>query len=340
MGRFTTWYTILNGTYNAQAEPVQNLDVLSRWLIATRSVVFVMTANAVILGTLLSVIAVGLTPTFVPYFLLLLLGLVLAHATSNLFNDYWDAKHGIDTSEGYFRPAYLPHPIISGMMSSRSLFTVGLIHLAAVVLLASYFVTIRGPVVLLFAGLGILFLILYAGGPTPLKRIGLGEPTVFVVWGPLMVGGTFYVLNGFLPIWVIIASVPYAVVVTTVLLGKHIDKLEYDRELGIRTLPVLLGEWATRLLLKSLIAVAYLAVVALVLTKILPVWSLISLLALPRASQLFGVLSSPRPKESPQGYQLWPIWFLGYVFSHNRRFGALYIAGLILGVFLPFYVSL
>ena len=166
------------------------------------------------------------------------------------------------------------------------------------------------------------------------------EPTVFVVWGPLMVGGTFYVLNGYLPIWVIIASVPYAVVVTTVLLGKHIDKLEYDRNIGVKTLPVLLGERVTRLLLRGLIAIAYFAVVALVLAKILPIWSLLSLLALPRASQLFRVLSLPRPKESPEGYQSRPIWFLGYVFSHNRRFGALYIAGLITGVFLPFYVGL
>lgn len=303
MGRFATWYTILNGTYNARNEPVQNLDAFSRWLIATRSVVFVMTANAAILGGLLTVMAGGFTNTFIPYFALLVLGLTLAHATSNLFNDYWDAKHGIDTSAGYFRPAYLPHPIISGMMSPRSLFSLGLIHLIAVIGITAYFAAIRGPVVLLFAGLGILFLILYAGGPTPLKRIGLGEPTVFVVWGPLMVGGTFYVLNGYLPIWIIIASVPYAVVVTTVLLGKHIDKLEYDRELGIRTLPVLIGERATRLLLKSLIAIAYLAVVTLVFAKILPIWSLLSLLALPRASHLFSILSSPRPKESPEGYQ-------------------------------------
>ena len=153
MSRFNTWYTILNGTYNSRNEPVQSLDPVSRWLIATRSVVFVMTANSVILGTLLSVLAGGFTPSLIPYFLLILLGLMLAHATSNLFNDYWDAKHGIDTTVGYFRPAYLPHPIISGMMSSRGLFSLGLIHLAAVVSIAFYFALIRGPTVLLFAGL-------------------------------------------------------------------------------------------------------------------------------------------------------------------------------------------
>ncbi len=199
MGTLRTWYSILNGTYNPKTQAVQDLDAFSRWLVATRSVVFVMTVNSVIIGALLAVTAVGVTSTLLPYFVLLVLGLTFAHATSNLFNDYWDAKHGIDTTEGYFRPAYLPHPSISGMMSQKGLFSLGLVHLVAMVAIASYFVLLRGPLVILFAGLGVVFLTLYAGGPKPLKRIGLGEPAVFVVWGPLMVGGTFYVLTAALP---------------------------------------------------------------------------------------------------------------------------------------------
>src|SRR5512135_3307824 len=117
MGNVRTWYSILNGTYDMHKEPVGDLDSVSRWLVATRSVVFVMTANSVIIGGLLYVLSSGLTLGFVLPFALVMLGLVLAHAASNLFNDYWDAKHGIDTSEGYFRPAYMPHPSLSGMMT-------------------------------------------------------------------------------------------------------------------------------------------------------------------------------------------------------------------------------
>lgn len=207
------------------------------------------------------------------------------------------------------------------------------------VAITGYFVLLRGPLVLVFAGLGLLFLTSYAGGPLPLKRIGLGEQTVFVVWGPLMVGGTFFVLSGTLPLWVIIASIPYAVSVTTVLFGKHIDKIEYDTPLGVRTVPVLLGEGATKMVLKALIVVAYASVVGLVATGFLPIWSLISLAALPRASKLFGVLSQPRPREKPESAIAWPIWYLGFVFSHNRRFGALYVFGLILSVLVPVYVQ-
>ena len=338
MGKLRTWYSILNGTYNMHTEPVQGLDAVSRLLIATRSVVFVMTVNSVIIGGLLYILYAGFHLGFLLPFALVLAGLVLAHAASNLFNDYWDAKHGIDTSEGYFRPAYMPHPSLSGMMTPQGLFSLGLANLAGMVAIAAYFVVLRGPLVLVFAGLGVLFLLLYAGGPIPLKRIGLGEATVFVVWGPLMVGGTFFVLSGVLPAWVLIASIPYAVSVTTVLFGKHIDKIEYDTKLGVKTVPVLLGEAATKTALKALIIIAYAAVIGLVAARFLPIWSLISLLALPRASQLFHTLSEPRPKEAPPGAIMWPIWYLGFVFNHNRRFGALYVFGLILSVLLPIYI--
>ena len=319
-------------------EPVQVLDIVSRWLIATRSVVFVMTVNSVIIGGLLYVLYGGFSVGFLFPFALVLVGLVLAHATSNLFNDYFDAKHGIDTSQDYFRPAYMPHPLLSGIMSRRGLLLLGFAQLIAMAAIAIYLVELRGLLVLVFAGLGLLLLTIYAGGPVPLKRVGLGEPTVFVVWGPLMVGGTFYVLSGTFPLWVLIASIPYAVSVTTVLFGKHIDKIDYDTKLGVKTVPVLLGEAATKTALKALIVIAYAAVIGLVVTKFLPVWSLISLVALPRAILLFHTLSQPRPKEPPAGAIMWPIWYLGFVFSHNRRFGALYVFGLILSVLLPIYI--
>lgn len=338
MGKPNTWYKILNGTYDMHSQPVQGLDTVSRWLIATRSVVFVMTVNSAIIGGLLYLLRFGFSFGFLIPFSLVIVGLVLAHAASNLFNDYWDAKHGIDSSEGYFRPAYMPHPSLSGMMTPQGLASLGIVHLLGMISIAAYFFLLRGPLVLVFAGLGVLFLVAYAGGPMPLKRVGLGEPAVFVVWGPLMVGGTFYILSGTFPAWVVIASIPYAISVTTVLFGKHIDKIKYDTKLGVKTVPVILGESATKTALKVLIVVAYATVIGLVVTKFLPVWSLISLLALPRASQLFRTLSQPKPKEPPPGAVMWPIWYLGFVFNHNRRFGALYVLGLVLSVLFPIYI--
>ena len=59
-----------------------------------------------------------------------------------------------------------------------------------------------------FALTGALLLMFYSGGPFPLKYIGLGEFAVFIIWGPLMIGGTYYVMAEELPGWVLLASVP------------------------------------------------------------------------------------------------------------------------------------
>lgn len=332
------WYSILSGTYDPKSLPVEKLDPFSRWLVATRSVVFVMTANSVLIALLLASITFGLRQEFIFPSVLCMAGLILAHAASNLFNDYWDAKHGIDTSEGYFRPAYLPHPSISGMMSQNVLFSVGLIHLLGMLTIAAYLLMLRGPQVLLFTALGAAFLIAYAGGPLPLKKIGLGEIAVFAVWGPLMIGGSFYVITGTLPSWVFLASVPYGVSVSTVLFGKHIDKIDYDTKIGVKTLPVVLGEKRTKQAIKLLVALAYSSILVLVVLHFLPLPSLLAFLAIPRAVVLFRFLDTPRPAEPPKGYSFWPIWYLGSVFTHNRRFGALFILGLVVSLVVPVYV--
>lgn len=332
------WYSILNGTYNSKQVPVQTLDPFSKWLVATRSVVFVMTANSVLIAFLLAIISYGFKLDFLPLVAILVLGLTISHAASNLFNDYYDAKHGIDTSNDYFRPQYLPHPSISGMMSQKSLFFSASIHLAIMLSVASYFFILRGPLVLLFTFLGAISMLLYAGGPKPFKRIGMGEIVVFIVWGPLMIGGSYFVLTGSLPAWVILASVPYGVSVSTVLFGKHIDKIEYDKQIGVKTLPVIIGEKNTKIIIKGMIFFAYSSVCFLVLIKTLPVFTLLSFLALPKAKSLFEFLSRPRPKEPPQGYSIWPIWYLGAVFSHNRRYGSLLLLGLIFSSLVPVYI--
>ena len=78
-----------------------------------------------------------------------------------------------------------------------------------------------------------------------------GEPTVIAVWGPLMVGGTYYAATGTIPGAVLLASLPYAILSTTVLMGKHIDKLAWDAPAGTRTLPVMLGEARARAITSS-----------------------------------------------------------------------------------------
>jgi len=148
------------------------------------------------------------------------------------------------------------------------------------------------------------------------------------VWGPLMVGGVYYAAVGHLPGHVLAASVPYGLLCTTVLFGKHIDKIPWDEPMGIRTMPVILGEAGARRVAQGLMAAFYVSVVALVALGWLPWTTLAVFGALPALAKVWKAFDSPRPAEPPPRFPVWPLWFAAIAFLHTRRAGALLVLGL------------
>lgn len=307
------------------------MDPVSRWLLVVRCCVFPMTLISAAIGGLLAVTVGRFEP--VP-FLLAAVGLLLAHAANNMINDYFDLETGLDTAE-YVRAQYAPHPVLSGLVPRGQLLRAILLVNAVDALIALALTALRGWPILAFALAGLFISVFYVAPPLRLKRIGLGELGVFLVWGPLMIGGTFYATTGMLPGWVWAASLPYALLVATVLIGKHIDKLEQDRAQGIRTLPVLLGERAARALNAGLMVAFYLAVLGLVAARIMGPWLLLTLLGVPRLITVLRTYARPRPAAPPPGYPVWPLWYVSWAFVFNRRAGALFLAGLLLNIIVP-----
>ena len=91
------------------------------------------------------------------------------------------------------------------------------------------------------------------------------------------------------------ASIPYALLVTCVLMGKHVDKIEADTAKGIHTLPVILGRDRALALTRGLIVAFFPLVVLLVATGMVGVWALLALVAVPRARKMLAALRQPRP---------------------------------------------
>lgn len=324
------WWTALETI--PPMEQLKQADEITRWLVAARAVVFVMTFTSAALG---GILAASVGKFDLGLFSITALGLVLAHAASNLLNDFWDTRHGLDTADSP-RVLYGLHALGHKFMGTRELLVGSGMILLVAAAIGGYLTLVAGPLVAFFAVAGAAILFFYAGDPLPLKFVGLGELAVLIVWGPLMVGGTYYVLTRDLPAWVIIASLPYALGVTTVLLGKHLDKIDFDRRMRVRTLPVVIGEQRARWLTIALTALMYLSTLYLVLTGAFLLWLLLVALALPRARNLYRVYSQPRPKQLPEGYTGGPLWFVSFSFLHNRRFGALYIGGWLLHVLTRF----
>jgi len=308
----------------------KEMDLVSRWLIITRAAVFSMTLTSGLIGGLLA--ATAATFAWTP-FLLALLGLVLAHAANNMINDYFDLSGGVDTSE-YYRAQYAPHPILSGLISTAGLRNAILLVNLADAAIAVYLVSVRGWPVLLFAGLGLFISVFYVAPPIRLKHIGLGELGVFIVWGPLMIGGSYYCAAGTVPLSVYAAALPYALLVTTVLIGKHVDKLEQDQAKGIRTLPVLLGHDVSLRLNQALMVAFYVITLLLVATHVLGFWVLLVIFSLPRLVRVWKVYNDPKPSAPPPNYPVWPLWYVAGAFYLNKLAGGLFILGLFLNLML------
>src|SRR3954452_1747653 len=241
-GRLASWQHALTTTNPPQGVPVDHLDGVTRWLVVTRAAVLPMTLGAGLVAGLLALRNPGFSWL---HLVLALIGIVAAHLANNLMNDVFDTSVGTDVGS-YPRVLYAPHPIVSGLVSRRTLLTAitmtNLVDLVILIVLTAR----RGWRVVAFAVAGFVLSVAYTAPPLRLKKIGLGEPDVLVVWGPLMIGGTFYAATGSLPWQVLVASIPYGLLCTTVLMGKHVDKIPYDAPAGTRTLPVLLGEHRAR----------------------------------------------------------------------------------------------
>src|SRR5271163_1781111 len=248
--RLGSWAYALRTT---NPPPGGRIDAVTRWIVVSRAAVLPMTLVSGLVGGLLAVGQPGLDWRWL---VLAVVGITLAHIANNLMNDLYDTRVGTDSAT-YPRALYAPHPVLSGLVSRRTLVcaivVVNFLDLGILIVLT----WARGWPVAAFALTGFVLSVAYTAPPLRLKKRGLGEPDVLAVWGPLVVCGTYYSAVGSVGWQIVLASIPYGVLCTTVLMGKHIDKIPYDAPLGIRTLPVILGDARARVVTLGLMAGFY-----------------------------------------------------------------------------------
>ena len=323
-GRLQTWLGIMR---TCGAPDPTDLDPIGRWLLISRACVQPMTLTAAAIAGLLAARVPGVRWDL---FALSSVGIVVAHASNNMINDYFDHAAGLD-SAAYPRTQYAPHPVEAGIVTRAGLRRGIMVANSIDLVIMSLLVFERGWSIAAFALTGLFISVAYVAPPFRLKAKGLGEPSVFVIWGPLMVGGTHLAATSTLPREVIYASVPYALLVTTVLMGKHIDKLEWDRAEKVHTLPVLLGDGTSRRATQLLFVGFYAAIGTLIAADVLSPWTAVALLGAPTLVRVLRTYSKPRPDQPPARYPLWPLWFGPWAFLHARRAGALFVLGLAIG---------
>lgn len=312
------------------------LDIVSKWLIATRSAVTMVTIYSCTIAALLAWRDGYFA--WLPW-LIVTLGLFLAHGTNNLLNDYTDFKRGVD-KDNYFRTQYGVHPLVQSFWTKSQQLQWFAVSGVLAVLTGAYalFYTQFNPVVAGLFAFGSLVLLFYTW---PLKYWALGEFAIFLIWGPIMIAGVYFVLasgmGGDLDnLWnVALAGIPFGLSVASINVAKHIDKRDDDLAKGVGTMPVRVGEKAARYITMAALFIVYSVIVYLVFVPryFTPIM-LIIFFAGKRALQALRVLCNPKPPAPPEWWPAWPVWFSAFAFNHNRGFGGLFILGLLVDTLL------
>ncbi len=175
-------------------------------------------------------------------------GLLLAHAAANLLQPL------LAGAGARAVPPLTPGPLEQGRISRLWVWCFAAVLGTAALGCGAWLVALRGGATLELFAAGLFLALFYRW---PLRGLGLGEPAVFLVWGPLMLHGTFYVTTGGWSPEVALLAILYGLGPTVIVIAAHLETRAQDAARGLWTMPVWLGEARARVLARLLIALQY-----------------------------------------------------------------------------------
>jgi len=216
--------------------------------------------------------------------LLTIIGCMTAHAGANLLSDYFDYKTRVDREGTFGSSGILVEKIMRPDQILRGASVAFLIALTIGIYLV--FVTPNGTFLLWLILIGGVLGIFYTAEPLAFKYRAMGDMAVFISFGSAMVLGAYYVQAHHFSWGPVLYALPIALLVDAILHGNNMRDIQNDREVDIKTIPILIGENFSKDMYYGLIFGAY------VLTLILIVWaglsaiSLLTFLSFPLAVKL------------------------------------------------------
>lgn len=264
-----------------------------RWLVITRAPFLTATLVPVLMAAAL--VAFRGAPEPFPWLLFAyaLIGAAALHVSANTFNDYFDWTSGTDElNTDYFAPySGGSRSVELGLIDERGLLRVAVLSLLVSAVAAVPVLVAHGPLVLAFGMAGAFLAYFYTAPPLKLSaRQGLGELSVGVGFGPLLVAGSVFALTGTVGQADFLAGAPAGLLTAAILLINEFPDAGADRLAGKNHLVVTLGKSKSRWIYVSLVVLAFATCVAWVWADIFPPEALTMLLAIPIAMKATAVL--------------------------------------------------
>ncbi|NMD72121.1 1,4-dihydroxy-2-naphthoate polyprenyltransferase [Bacillus sp. DNRA2] len=237
----------------------------------------------VLLGTAL---AMPHTDIHIGLFVAMLLACLLIQAATNMFNEYYDFKRGLDTAES----VGIGGAIVREGIEAKTVLYIALALYGISLLLGVYICAGTSWWLALIGSVSMLMGYLYTGGPLPIAYTPLGELFAGFFMGCLIVLISYFIQTGNVSETAILVSIPITILVGAILMANNIRDLDGDKEFGRKTLAILLGRKGAILFLAGMFIISYAWVFVLIFLKVVSPWLAIV------------VLSSPKPLKAISGF--------------------------------------
>ncbi len=212
-----------------------------------------------------------------PLFLAALFGAVLLHLGTNVINEIYDVRHGIDT----ITSPRASHALLKGRVTEHEAFRLATVFFVLAVMIGVGLIAVRGWPVVVIGLIGLVAGWGYTAPPLQLKYRALGVPIVFLMMGLLMVVGSYYVISGVFSARAVVVSIPVGFLVAAILHGNEWRDMTDDARYGIGTLSTMVGRRVAYYGYVGLVLGAYLALAIAVMVGALPLTTLLAMLSLP-----------------------------------------------------------
>ena len=225
-------------------------------------------------------------------FILFLLACLLIQAATNLFNEYYDYKHGLDKvdSEG------ISGSIVKGNLSPKEVM-VGALVLYTLAFGLGLILTFMTSIYVLLVGLVCMLAgYFYTGGKYPIAYSPFGEVVSGFFMGTIIIALSFYFQTGYVNADIIVVSLPLFIMIGAILLANNIRDLDNDKESGRRTYAILVGRNNAIKTMASSFIVVYLLNVLFIITKYASWWNLLVFVTIPLAIKIIKGFSENNHK--------------------------------------------
>lgn len=227
--------------------------------------------------------------------LLVILAAVLLQSGMNMMNNYFEE----DVSEEIKKDRKYRFLGYKRTYEEILTFKTGIICFIITTSIGVYLSLYSGIEFLIIGLIGIFAAYAYAGEPFCYKKYGLGVLMSFLMMGPLMAYGSFYVFSKSFSIEPILYSFTSGLFIPAILLANEIRDYEEDKRKFVGTLTVRIGYKNGKLLYYSLIALAYINIILLTAIKYISISALAVLVTLPLIKGILYNVNANKKKLIP-----------------------------------------